>query len=56
MNNNQPIDYCIDSSKNYYNDNPLEVRINLPIEQIEKNTELSIKNKLKKFINYFFHE
>jgi hypothetical protein len=57
MNNNQSINYCADNSqkdyKNYYNHNPIEVRINLPIEQIEKNTETSIKNKLKKIINYF---
>ena len=58
MNNNQSIDYCVDSSKNYdyknyYNDNPIEVRIKLPLELLEQNTEPSIKNKLKKFINYF---
>jgi hypothetical protein len=52
MNNNQSTNNCIDSSKNY-NNIPNEVRINLPIEQIEKSTETSIKNKLKKIINYF---
>ena len=38
------------SVNNYYNDNPIEVRINLPIENFEQNTETSIKNKLRKRI------
>ncbi len=50
MNNNQSID---NKNFNYYNDNPIEVRINLPIDKLEQNTETSIKNKLRKFINYF---
>jgi hypothetical protein len=52
MNNNQSINNNnINVIKNYDNNNNLiEVRINLPIE---KNTESSIKIKLKKIINYF---
>ena len=51
--NNKSIDF-IENSKNYYNDNPIEVRVNIPYENMEIKTKISIKNKLKNIINYFF--
>ncbi len=51
--NNKSIDF-IDNTKINYNTIPLDVRINIPYEDIEIKNKISIKNKLKNIINYFF--
>lgn len=40
--NNKTIDF-IDNTKNYYNSIPLDVRVNIPYEDIEIKSKISIK-------------
>jgi hypothetical protein len=52
--NNKSID-IIDNTEIYYNNIPLDIRVNIPYEDIEIKNKTSITNKLKNIINYFFN-